>query len=80
MGNHDLVSGSLLVLTATSFALLCSSLLVFAFIGNRAGCLARVIKAITPSSIKCFCVSKDDDRARAERPSLVSARSTAWLK
>ncbi|MGY4568275.1 hypothetical protein ACVWY5_001345 [Bradyrhizobium sp. USDA 3256] len=32
MGNHDLVSGSLLALTVTSFALLCSSLLVFAFI------------------------------------------------
>ncbi|MGY2843920.1 hypothetical protein ACVIWU_006205 [Bradyrhizobium sp. USDA 4509] len=32
MGNHDLVSGSLLALTATSLALLCSSLLVFAFI------------------------------------------------
>ncbi|MHC2332278.1 hypothetical protein ACVIW0_001567 [Bradyrhizobium sp. USDA 4454] len=32
MRNHDLVSGSLLALTGASFALLCSSLLVFAFI------------------------------------------------
>ncbi|MCP1854334.1 hypothetical protein ACVI1K_003715 [Bradyrhizobium sp. USDA 4508] len=32
MRNHDLVSGSLLALTATSFELLCSSLFVFAFI------------------------------------------------
>ncbi|PDT78730.1 hypothetical protein CO675_00075 [Bradyrhizobium sp. C9] len=29
MGNHDLVSGSLVVLTATSFALLCTILPVF---------------------------------------------------
>ncbi|MFK4719265.1 hypothetical protein ABIE89_000365 [Bradyrhizobium niftali] len=32
MGNHDLVSGTLLALTAAGFALLCTSLLAFAFI------------------------------------------------
>ncbi|MGY2804103.1 hypothetical protein ACVIHF_000833 [Bradyrhizobium sp. USDA 4506] len=32
MSNHNLVSGSLLALTATSVALLCSSLLLFALI------------------------------------------------
>lgn len=31
MRNHDLVSCSLLALTAAGFALLCSSLLAFAF-------------------------------------------------
>lgn len=32
MRNHDMVSGSLLALTAAGLALLCSSLLAFAFI------------------------------------------------
>jgi len=32
MRDHDLVSGSLLALTAVGIALLCSSLLAFAFI------------------------------------------------
>lgn len=32
MSNHDLISISLLALTATGLALLCSSLLAFAFI------------------------------------------------
>ncbi|EHR01112.1 hypothetical protein Bra471DRAFT_01800 [Bradyrhizobium sp. WSM471] len=32
MRNHDLVSGSLLALTAAGIALLCSSLLAFVFI------------------------------------------------
>ncbi|SFK17657.1 hypothetical protein SAMN05216525_15917 [Bradyrhizobium sp. Gha] len=32
MRNHDIMSGSLLALTAAGVALLCSSLLAFAFI------------------------------------------------
>lgn len=32
MNNHDFISSSLLALTATGLALLCSSLLAFAFI------------------------------------------------